>query len=198
MEDHTVVRDGLAAVLATISGCLLVRAVGTGGEVLTAVQALKPDLILLDVHLPDMSGLEVMRQLRTAATRPAILVLTSSVGDHTTRQALDLGARGYVHKVRRHGRLAQAVDAVTNGKRYLSQDATEQLLEHRDTPNLTPREVEVLRFASFGLTNAAIAKQLGVSERAIKSHFAALFSKLDTTDRTSAVVIALQRGILDQ
>lgn len=197
VEDHAVVREGLVSVIGFLPECSLVGAVGGGAEALAAVQTLRPDVLLLDLHLPDMSGLEVLRRLRTVPAPPATLVLTSSDGDHTIRQALALGARGYFLKGGAAEALAQALQCVALGGRYLSPGASDQLVEHIDSPTLSLHETNILRFASMGLSNRQIADEMKISERTVKFHFNSVFAKLKTTDRTSAVVIALRRGILE-
>ena len=196
VEDHDVVRDGLVAILKNMPDCELLCAVKTGSEALAAAERLSPDLMLLDLQLPDMSGLEVMRVLRTKPARPLFMVLTSFDGDHTIRQAIDLGATGYFIKSGGWDALSAALRIVIAGGRYLAAHATEQLMEHLNSEAITPREVQILRFASFGLSNQQIADELGIKERAVKLHFKTLFGKLNVSDRTSAVVTALRRGIL--
>ncbi|MDZ4693846.1 MAG: response regulator transcription factor [Deltaproteobacteria bacterium] len=120
VEDHAVVREGLVSLIGFLPECSLVGAVGSGAEALSAVRALRPDVLLLDIHLPDMSGLEVLRRLRATHDAPATLVLTSSDSDHTIRQALALGARGYFLKGSGAEALAEALQCVSLGGRYLS------------------------------------------------------------------------------
>lgn len=196
VEDHDVVRDGLVAILQNMPDCVLLSAVKTGSEALAAANNLCPDLILLDLHLPDISGLEVMRVLRTKPVRPLFMVLTSFDGDHTIRQAIDLGATGYFVKSGGWDALRAALRVVIDGGHYLSAEAAEQLMESISSEPITAREVQILHFASFGLSNQQIAAELGLTERAVKFQFKTLFGKLKVSDRTSAVVTALRRGIL--
>ena len=196
VEDHDVVRDGLVAILQNMPDCVLLSAVKTGSEALAAANNLCPDLILLDLNLPDISGLEVMRVLRTKPVRPLFMVLTSFDGDHTIRQAIDLGATGYFVKSGGWDALRAALRIVINGGHYLSAEAAEQLMESISSEPITAREVQILHFASFGLSNQQIAAELGLTERAVKFQFKTLFGKLKVSDRTSAVVTALRRGIL--
>lgn len=196
VEDHDVVRDGLVAILQNMPECVLLSAVKTGSEALEAADRLHPDLMLLDLHLPDISGLEVMRVLRTKPGHPLFMVLTSFDGDHTIRQAIDLGATGYFVKSGGWDDLRAALRVVIDGGRYISARAAEQLMENLSSEPITAREVQILQFASFGLSNQQIAVELGLSERTVKFHFKTLFGKLKVSDRTSAVVTALRRGIL--
>jgi two-component system, NarL family, response regulator len=196
-DDHAVVRAGIAAVVGNLAGFELVGSVETGLAALTAIETVKPDIVMLDLHLPDISGLEVLRRLRGSSNEFAVLVITSTDSDHTVRQAIALGARGYFVKSAGADALVQALQSVSQGRRYLSPQASEQLVEHLESESLTAREIEVLRLASLGLTNGQIGKELEVSERTIKFHINAVFHKLKVSDRTAAVVIALKRGILD-
>ncbi len=196
-DDHAVVREGVAAVVGNLLGFSVVASVESGLLALEAVSALSPDIVMLDLHLPDISGLEVLRRLRASGSEVAVLVITSTDSDHTVRQALSLGARGFFVKSAGADALVKALQTVADGRRYLSVEASEQLVEHLDSESLSAREVEVLRLASLGLTNGQIGKELAVSERTVKFHINAVFQKLKVSDRTAAVVIALRRGILD-
>jgi two-component system, NarL family, response regulator len=196
-DDHAVVREGVAAVIGNLTDFSVVASVDAGHLALEAVASLSPDILMLDLHLPDISGLEVLRRLRASGNEVAVLVITSTDSDHTVRQALSLGARGYFVKSAGADALVKALQTVAGGRRYLSVEASEQLVEHLDSESLSAREVEVLRLASLGLTNGQIGKELAVSERTVKFHINTVFQKLKVSDRTAAVVIALRRGMID-
>lgn len=198
VEDHGIVRAGVEAVIGTIEGFRLVGTVESGGAAMPAIANLHPDVVILDVHLPDISGLEVLRRLRAQAAEVAVLILTSSDSDHTVSQAFALGARGYCLKREGTEALVSALKAVAQGRKYVSGEASNQLLAHLETEALNAREVEVLRLASLGLSNRQIGQELGVGERTVKFHFTCVFQKLDAADRTAAVTIAIRRGLLDQ
>lgn len=197
VDDHGVVREGVASVVENLAEFSLVASLDSGLAGLAAIEQMQPDIVLLDLHLPDISGLEVLRRLRAAGNEVAVLVITSTDSDHTVRQALALGARGYFVKSAGAEALAQALRTVVQGRRYLSAEASEQLAGHIESELLNTREIHILRLASLGLTNGQIGKELDLSERTVKFHINSVFHKLNVTDRTAAVVVALRRGILD-
>ena len=197
VEDHGVVRAGLEAVIGTMEGFSLVGSADSGLAALALVVALAPDLVVLDLHLPDISGLEVLRRLRTQGTQTPVFVLTSSDSDHIARQALNLGANGFCIKRSDPEELVSALQAVAEGRRYVPAQISIQLLNLTDSEALSSREVEVLRMASLGLTNRQIGAELNITERIVKFHFSCVFQKMNTTDRTAAVTMAIRRGLLD-
>lgn len=197
VEDHGVVREGVAAVLDNLDDFELVGAVDSGLAAVDAVGRLRPDLLLLDLRLRDISGIEVMRRLRAAGIDVPVVVQTSSDSDHMIRQALALGARGYLLKSSGADALVVALRTVASGGRYVSPEAKEQLADTVDSMALSAREIQILRLASEGLTNGDIGRELEITERTVKFHLNAVFQKLGTRDRTAAVAVAMRRGILD-
>lgn len=197
VEDHGVVREGVAAVLENLDDFELVGAIDSGLAAVEAISRLSPDLLLLDLRLRDVSGMEVMRRLRASGSDVPVVVMTSSDSDHTIRQALALGARGYLLKSSGADALVLALRTVAGGGRYVSPEATDQLADTVDSMTLSAREIQILRLASDGLTNGDIGGQLGITERTVKFHLNSVFQKLGTRDRTAAVAVAMRRGILE-
>jgi two-component system, NarL family, response regulator len=197
VDDHGVVREGISSVFELSGQFCLVGSVGCGEAAFRAIERFEPDVVLLDLRLPDISGLEVLRRLRLAASKVKVIVLSSNDSDQTIRQALDLGARGYVVKRAGVVPLLEALEAVAAGRIYLSADAEAQLSEHLTDETLSAREIQILRLAAQGLTNVQIGKKTDITERTVKFHMTSLMQKLKAGDRTHAVSIALRRGFFE-
>lgn len=190
-------RAGVAAVLENTPEFVLVAAIDAGQGAIAAIDEHKPDIVLLDLRLPDVSGLEILRHLRAAGSPVKVIVVSSHDSDHVIRQAMALGARGYVVKRAGVVQLLAALKAVSQGRTYLSPDAEAQLAEHLNQATLSAREIQILRLAAQGMTNAQIGKEVSISERTVKFHINSILQKLQAADRTHAVALALRRGILD-
>lgn len=197
IEDHGVFRAGIASVLENTPEFTLVAAIDSGQAAVSAIDEYKPDIVLLDLRLPDVSGLEILRRLKAAGSTIKVIVVSSHDSDHVIRQALALGARGYVFKRAGVVQLLAALKAVSQGRTYLSADAEAELAQHLNQRTLSAREIQILRFAAQGMTNAQIGKQLTIAERTVKFHINSIMQKLEASDRTHAVALALRRGILE-
>jgi two-component system response regulator DegU len=207
VDDHPVVRAGLCAVLEDADD-VTVQATGADGtDVLRLVTRHRPDVLVLDVNLPDLSGLEVMRRLGAQGDDPAVLILTVHDDRQTVFDLLESGADGYVLKDEAPEMLVKAVRAVAQGESWLSPAVATQVV-HRATRQepappdpqpvpLTPRETEVLCLLAQGLDNAAIAERLVVTKRTIQNHVSHIYRKLGVSSRTQAALYAIRRGLVD-
>lgn len=197
VDDHAVVRDGLMAIISSQDDMEVVATAATARAGLEAVARHLPQVVLMDLRLPQMDGLTAVSVLRERFPRVAVLMLSSADGDKAIETSLAAGAMGYVLKSAPASELLQAIRAVASGKRYLSAGAAAALALQVVSPDLTVREIEVLEGVSEGQSNADIAASLGVAEKTVKNHLSNVFAKLGATDRTHAVTIALQRGIIE-
>ena len=205
VDDHPLVRAGLRAVLAAAADIEVVAEGGSGAEALRLVWQHRPDVLVLDVHLPDMNGVEVMRQVRAQGPGLAILILTVSDERALVFELLDAGADGYVLKDDALETLAPAVRAVAHGESWLS-PAVASLILHRHEGKpasgpsaaslpLTPREQEVLALLAQGLNNAAIARRLVLTKRTVQNHVSNIYGKLGMGSRTEAALWAMRQGL---
>lgn len=205
VDDHPVVRAGVRTVLSTAEDITLLAEGTTGADALRLVAQYHPDVLVLDVNLPDISGVEVTRRLRTQGETGAVLVMTVHDDSRTVFGLLENGATGYVLKDEALETLAQAVRAVAQGASWLSPIVARQVvkravgevtpaLEVPLTP-LTPRELEVLHLLAQGLDNAAIAQSLVVTTRTVQNHVSAIYSKLNVASRTEAALYAIRHGL---
>jgi DNA-binding NarL/FixJ family response regulator len=195
VDDHPIVREGLSGVLLLQSDMELVGEAGSGKEAVDLYRKLRPDVLVLDLRLRDMSGFDVMQQILSEFSAARILVLTSLEGDADIERALALGARGYVVKGTGREELVRAVRAVHAGKRHIPAEVAEKLAEHLAAEKLSARELEVLSLIARGKSNKEVGAALGIAEDTVKMHVKNLLAKLGVNDRTEAVTVALQRGI---
>jgi DNA-binding NarL/FixJ family response regulator len=196
VDDHPLVRKGIASLLSTESDVVLVAEASTGREAIELFRRFEPDVALMDLRLPDLDGITVTRMIRQEFPEARILALTSYDGDQDIYSAIEAGVRGYLLKEVVHSEVLRAIRAVHAGKRVLPPDVLERLSEHFPQITLTPREVEVLAFVAQGFANKDIASRLGTASGTIKMHVQNILGKLGAADRTHAVTIAIQRGIL--
>jgi DNA-binding NarL/FixJ family response regulator len=197
VDDHHVVREGIAGLIATESDMRVVGQAATGREALQQFRALRPDITLMDLQMPEMSGLDAITAIRSESPSARIIVLTTYVGDVQVLRALKAGARGYLLKNALYKELVEAIRAVHAGKKSLSSEASFQLAEHATEEALTPAEIRVLRLIAEGEANKEIAAKLSLSEGTIKGQIRNIMAKLEANDRTHAAMIALKRGIIE-
>jgi DNA-binding NarL/FixJ family response regulator len=202
-DDHPVVRDGLVAILSTQPDFDVVGEAGTGDDVVRQVAALRPDVVLLDLEMPGMDGVDALRALRARNDRVRVLVFTAFDTDDRILAAVRAGAQGYLLKGVPRDEIFQAVRVVHAGNSLLQPVVASRLLRQvsEDTAAATPtepltaRELDVLRLLMRGLQNKEIAHELVVTERTVKFHVSSILRKLGAGNRTEAVAIANQRGL---
>jgi len=206
-DDQELVRTGFRVVLDAEPDLEVVGEAGDGLAALDAAETLKPDVVLMDIRMPNLDGIEATRRIAAGDRAPRILILTTFDLDDYVYEALRAGASGFLLKDVRAEELRQAIRMVAAGDALLSPTITRRLIENytrRPPPSmqpaplvdLTPRELEVLRLVARGLSNADIARELVVGDATVKTHVARIFSKLDLHDRAQAVVLAYESGLV--
>lgn len=196
VDDHAVVRSGLANMLSTQPGFRVLAEVGDGEAAVEAVRTLSPDVVLLDLVMPGMGGIDCLRRLKEVNRDLKVLMLTSSDIGSDVRAAISVGADGYVTKTVSSVELIDAIRAVARGSRWLSEEVKRLLDESEPATELTPREREVLQLLRKGMSNPDIGSLLGITPRTAKAHVAALLVKLQAQDRAEAVARGFERGLL--
>jgi DNA-binding NarL/FixJ family response regulator len=197
VDDHQLLREGIAAVLEGQRDMILIGQASNGREAIESFRQHRPDVTLMDLRMPDMSGIEAITAIRAEFPTARIIVLTTYAGDVQATGALKAGASGYLLKNLVRKELIETIRAVHAGKRRVPPEIATQIAEHVADDALTEREIEVLRRVAAGKSNKVIAAELYISEGTVKTHMKSILPKLDASDRTHAVMIALKRGILD-
>ncbi len=197
VDDHQLLREGIAAVLESQEDMTIVAQASNGREAVESFRRLRPDVTLMDLRMPDMSGIEAITVIRHEFPNARIIVLTTYAGDAQAAAALKAGAAGYLLKNLVRKELIETIRAVHSGKRRIPPEIATEIAEHVADDELTDREIEVLRRVAAGKSNKLIAAELDISEGTVKTHMKSILPKLDASDRTHAVMIALKRGILD-
>jgi DNA-binding NarL/FixJ family response regulator len=196
VDDHPVVLDGLSAIIAMQPGMELAATAPTGEAALKAFREHEPDVTIVDLRLPDMSGFDLIKALRKLDSRARIIVLSSYDGDADIQRALDAGAQGYVAKGLVRDELLIAIRTVSAGGKHIPPTIAQRLVGHMQDDAMSERELQVLSLVATGKRNKEIAADLSIAEDTVKMHVRNIFSKLNVTDRTEAVTVALRRGII--
>jgi DNA-binding NarL/FixJ family response regulator len=204
VDDHPIFRLGLAASLGDMPGIELVGEAATGAEVLDLVAQACPDIVLLDVHLPDTSGLEVNRQLAAKHPDVKVVVLTMSEDHHSTIAAVRDGARGYIVKGADPNHVEHVIHSVMAGDVVLDKSVAQAMAELAQLraaavmspfPQLSRREIDILELVAQGLDNQVIARQLSLTPKTVRNHVSNILAKLNAGDRSQAIVVARRRGL---
>src|SRR6266849_1648846 len=196
VDDHPLLREGIAALVKSQRDMELVAVAGSAREAILSFREHRPDVTLMDLRLPDMSGIDTMIAIRSESSDARIIMLTTFEGDVEIRRALEAGARGYMLKSMPPQELIEGIRQVHAGKKYIPPEVGSHLAEHMGEERLTAREVEVLCQIAEGERNSDIANQLSISEETVKVHVKHIMEKLGAKDRTQAVAIAIRRGII--
>ena len=200
VDDHPIVRSGITSVLATQADFEVVGEAANGTDAVASASALEPDLVLMDLRMPVRNGVDATAEILRTHPLIRIVVLTTYESDGEVLRAIEAGAVGYLLKDVPHDELFRALRAVARGERYLAPLVTERLMarwQHPALVALTEREVEVLRCVARGAANKAIASTLGIAEPTVKAHLVHIFGKLGVENRTAAVRVGLERGLID-
>jgi DNA-binding NarL/FixJ family response regulator len=197
VDDHPILRQGIAGLIADESDMTLVAEAANGREAIQQFRAHRPDVTLMDLQMPEMSGLDAMIAIRGEFPEARIIVLTTYAGDVQARRALQAGARAYLLKNSLHKELLDTIRAVHAGRKNLSPEVSFDLAEHAAEDTLSPLEVRVLRLIADGNSNKEIAARLSVTEDSAKGHVRNILSKLGANDRTHAAMIGIKRGIIE-
>jgi DNA-binding NarL/FixJ family response regulator len=196
VDDHPIVRKGIASLVANEMDMQLVAEAANGREAVDVHRVAQPDVTLMDLRLPELDGVSATRLIREEFPEARIIALTSYDGDQEIYRALEAGARGYLLKEMVHTDVLRAIRVVHSGKRLIPPEVSERLTEYFPQIVLTEREVQVLSYVARGMANKDIAHRLGTASGTVKMHVQNILSKLGAADRTHAVTIALERGIL--
>ena len=197
VDDHPMLREGIAAAIARQSDMVLVGEAVTGREAIEAFRTTRPDVTLMDLQMPEMNGEDAISAIRAEFPAARIIVLTTYKGDAQALRALKAGASGYLLKSAIRKEMMDAIRAVHAGRPSIPAEIAIQIAEHVAADALSEREIEVLRCVAQGAANKEVAFRLQISEETVKVHMKHILEKLDVTDRTHAVTIALSRGIID-
>ncbi|MGG2396848.1 response regulator [Pseudomonas sp. SH1-B] len=197
IDDHPILREGIAAVIANQADIELVGEAGDGAEALECFRRLRPDVTLMDLQMPRVNGIESIQAIRHEYPDARIAILTTYRGDVRALHAIQAGAQAYLLKSSLRKELVETIRALAAGKRHIPPEIAVELAEHLGQETLTPRELEVLQAAALGYSNRDIAQQLGVGEDTVKGHMRVIMGKLGANNRTHAVAIGVQRGILE-
>jgi len=196
VDDHPLIREGISAVVNSQPDMILVAEAATAAEAIQRYRELQPDVTLMDLRLPDMSGIDTMIAIRSEFSAARIIMLTTFEGDFEVQRALEAGARAYMLKSMPPRELVDVIRQVHAGKKRVPPELAAQLAEHLSDDALTEREIEVLRHVAGGNRNKDIAGQLFISEETVKVHLKHIMDKLGASDRTQAVAIGIRRGII--
>lgn len=196
VDDHPLMREGIAAIISAEPGMKIVAEASTGREALQAYREHKPDITLMDLRLPDISGIDALIAIRSESPQARVIMLTTFGGDVEIQRALTAGAQGYMLKSMPRKQLVEMVRRVHSGGKSIPAEIAAHLAEHLGEETLTRREVDVLQQLAHGNHNRDIAEQLFISEETVKGHIKHIMEKLGAKDRTQAVSIAVRRGFL--
>ena len=196
VEDHAVVRQGLAALLGAQDGLEVVGAVGDGAAAVAMYGQVRPDIVLMDLQMPKMGGVEAIRRIREVHAAARVIVLTTFDGDEDIYRALQAGARAYLLKGMPVEELVTTIHAVHKGKLHIPAPVAEKLAGRLSGQELTARELTVLERIVAGRANKEISADLFISEATVKTHINSLLGKLGVADRTHAATVAIQRGLV--
>ena len=196
VDDHPLLREGIATIINNQPDMLLVAQASSGTEAIQKFREHKPDITLMDLRLPDLSGIDAMIAIRTEFAEARIIMLTTFEGDVEIQRALEAGARGYMLKSMPPRDLVEVIRQVHAGKKRVPAEVAAHLAEHFSDESLTPREIDVLRHVAGGNRNRDIAERLFISEETVKVHLRHIMGKLGANDRTQSVAIAARRGII--
>lgn len=197
VDDHPLLREGIAAVLEGSAEAVLVAEASNGREAIVRFREHRPDVTLMDLKMPEMDGIDAIRQIRREFPNARIVVLTTYRGDAEALQALRAGAQGYLLKSALRKELIEAIVGVHAGRRYIPPEIARAVAEHVADDELSLRELEVLKHVAAGNSNKIVAGMLGVSEDTIKAHMKSIMEKLGARDRTHAVTIAFHKRLLN-
>jgi DNA-binding NarL/FixJ family response regulator len=196
VDDHPVVRAGLASMLSTIPGLTVCGAASSGEEALQLLDLERPDVLLLDLRMPGMTGIELLRAIRSTPFPPKTLVLTSYESDEEIYRAIEAGAQGYLLKSTPQAEIVTAIQAVHSGRHHIPPRIAARLAERMVRSALTQRELEILEMVVRGLTNKQIGNALRISENTARNHINSIIRKLDVSGRTEAATAAIQQGLV--
>jgi two-component system, NarL family, response regulator len=197
VDDHPVVREGLVSMLSGRTDMEVVGEAESGDQAVDAYKTVRPDILLLDLKLPDRDGISVVEEIRQYDASARIIVLTTYVGDVQARRALKAGAVGYLLKASLRRDLRDSILSVYQGGTCIQTEIAAELAQYTASEQLTPRELDVLRQIARGCSNKLVADRLCIQEDTVKAHVTSILLKLKASDRTHAVTIALKRGYFE-
>jgi len=197
VDDHPMLREGVAAVLDLQDDMRLVGEAESGAAGVARFRELRPDVTLMDLQMPDITGVQAIETIRTEAPNAKIVVLTTYDGDVQALRALKAGAAAYLLKSSLRRELIDTIRDVHAGRKHIAASMAEKIAVHAIDERLSDRESAILRLVADGCQNKQIARRLAISEQTVKAHLKSIFSKLDVSDRTHAVTVALRRGIIE-
>ncbi|MGA2048599.1 MAG: response regulator transcription factor [Terracidiphilus sp.] len=196
VDDHPLIREGIAAVIRNEPDMLLVAEASTGREAIQGFREHRPDITLMDLRMPDISGIDALIAIRTEFADARVIMLTTFEGDAEIQRALEAGAQGYMLKSMPRKQLVEMIRRVHSGKKHIPPEVAAHLVEHLGFEALSSREIEVLNKIAGGNRNSDIAALLFISEETVKGHVKHIMEKLGANDRTEAVAIGVRRGII--
>ena len=197
VDDHPMLREGIAAVLASEQDMTLVAEASNGREAVEQFRAHHPDVTLMDVQMPEVNGIDAIVKIREEFPDARIIVLTTYTGDVQAARAFKAGASGYMLKNMVRKELIDTIRTVHAGKKRIPAEIAVEIAQHHSDDALTEREIEVLREVAAGNANKMVGQRLNISEETVKAHMKSILSKLGANDRTHAVTIAVRRGIIE-